>query len=158
MATKKTAKTKKSPTKITKKTLSDLAAVKVSKAKLKIPKNLGLAADRLYEVKNARLAAQQELKPLGAFETELKEHIINTLPKSRAEGIAGRVARATIKKRSIPRIEDEKKFMAFAKKAGNEDLFKIVPNQAAIEERWEQGQKIPGVGTFEVISVGINKL
>lgn len=139
-------------------TVTETITVKVDKSRLKVPKKLGQAADLLYQVKNERLAAQREMEPLSKFEKELKEHLINTLPKSEANGVAGSVARATIKTKEIPRVADEKKFLAYAKKPGNEDLIKMVPNIEAIEARLEDGKKVPGIEIFKAVTVSLNKL
>jgi len=139
-------------------TVNEKVSVKVNKRKLVIPKTLAGAADALYETKKQRLAAQNEIKPLAEFETALKEHLIQNLPKSEANGAIGKVAKAQVVKKDIPRIEDEKKFMAFAKKKGNEDLLKIVPNMEAIQERWEAKKAVPGVGSFTVVTISSTKL
>ena len=132
--------------------------VKVNKKALKLPKTLAGCADALYETKAARLAAQNEIKPLAKYETELKDYLINNLPKSQAEGISGKVSNAKIVRKEVPKIDDEKKFLAFAKKAGNEDLVKIVPNMEAIQARWDANKAVPGVGKFTVVTVSSTKL
>lgn len=137
---------------------SDKVAVKVNKRKLVVPKQLAACADALYETKQARLAAQKEIEPLTQFEKDLKAHLIDNLPKSKAEGISGKLSNAKIVRKDIPKVEDERKFLAFAKKTGNEDLVKIVPNLEAIQERWDAGKSIPGVGSFTVVTVSSTKL
>jgi hypothetical protein len=107
----------------------------------KIPKSLAQCADLLYTTK----------------EQPLKLHLIENLPLSNAKGVTGSVANATIKKESTWRVEDEAAFLKFAKRKGNEDLLKTVPNKEAIEERWEQGKKIPGVVEFEFKKVSLTK-
>src|SRR5690606_39535665 len=69
------------------------------------------------------------------FEKELKDYLINNLPKSQAEGISGKSANAKIVRKEIPFIEDEKKVLAFAKKPGNEDLIKVSVNTRSEERR-----------------------
>lgn len=125
---------------------------------LKIPANLAQAADLLYVVKKNRLAAQNALKPLVEFESELREHIINTLPKSKAGGIAGKIARATIEKKEVPVIEDERTFFKYAQRKGNEDLLTTKPDMKAVEQRWENNKAVPGVGKFTVVTLGLNKV
>jgi hypothetical protein len=124
----------------------------------KIPKSLAQCADLLYTTKEQRLKLQREqLEPLKKTESALKLHLIENLPLSNAKGVTGSVANATIKKESTWRVEDEAAFLKFAKRKGNEDLLKTVPNKEAIEERWEQGKKIPGVVEFEFKKVSLTK-
>lgn len=146
------------PAKVVAEPASVKVSVTVDKKKLKLPKSLAACADALYETKQQRLAAQNEIKPLAAFETELKDYLINNLPKSQAEGISGRAANAKIVRKEIPKIEDEKKVLAFARKPGNEDLIKVSINMEAVQARWDAGKKVPGVGSFTVVTVSSTKL
>lgn len=139
-------------------TVTEKVNVKVNKKKLKMPKSLAGCADALYDTKQQRLAAQNEIKPLAEFEKELKDYLINNLPKSQAEGISGKSANAKIVRKEIPFIEDEKKVLAFAKKPGNEDLIKVSVNMEAVEARWNDGKTIPGVGKHTVVTVSSTKL
>lgn len=139
-------------------TVNEKVSVKVNKRKLVIPKTLAGAADALYETKKQRLAAQNDIKPLAEFETALKEHLIQNLPKSDANGAIGKVAKAQVVKKDIPRVEDEKAFLKFAKKPGNEDLLKIVPNMEAIQARWDAKKAVPGVKSFTVVTISSTKL
>jgi len=125
---------------------------------LKLPKTVAAAADALYQTRIDRLAAQHDIEPLVRFEKDLKEFLINTLPKSDANGAIGKFAKAQIKTKDIPQIEDEKKFLAFARKPGNEDLLKIVPNMEAINARWDDKKKVPGVVSFKVVTISSTKL
>lgn len=143
---------------VTEKVSTDDVIVKVKKSALKMPKSLAGAADALYITKQRRLAAQKEIAPLSEFEKELKEYLINNLPKSQAEGISGKVASAKIVRKEIPYIEDESKVLAFAKKPGNEDLIKISINMEAVELRWNEGKTVPGVGKHTVVTVSSTKL
>lgn len=139
-------------------TVNEKVSVKVNKRKLKLPKTVAQAADALYETKKERLAAQHEIEPLAQYEKDLKEFLINNLPKSDANGAIGKVAKAQIKTKEIPTVDDEKKFLAFARKPGNEDLLKIVPNMEAIQQRWENKKVVPGVKAFTVVTISSTKL
>jgi hypothetical protein len=124
----------------------------------KVPKTLAEAADMYSRVREARLALQKASEPYQQFELELREHIIDNLPKSKAGGIAGKLVRVEIVKKEVPQVKDEKKFEAYARKKGNEDLMVTRPNTKAIGERWDAGKKIPGVEPFVVVSLSMHKL
>lgn len=124
----------------------------------KFPKAMGACADRLYELRNKRLAMQKEVDAVASEESALKEHIINTLPKSEASGVAGKLARVTVVTKQVPQVEDYDKFYAFVKKTGSFDLLQKRLSDAAIKERWEAGKEVPGVKAFNAVSVSINKV
>lgn len=140
------------------KTTEEAAAPKAPKPKFKFPPKMGACADRLYELREARLAKQKEADAIEAEEKALKEHIIQTLPKSESSGVAGKVARVTVVSKDVPRVEDWDKLYKYVKKTGAFELLQRRLSDAAVQERWEAGKEIPGVGTFGVVTVSINKV
>lgn len=125
---------------------------------MKIPKTIGACADLLYETKNKRLALQKQVDELAAFESSLKEHIINTLPKSDQTGAAGKVAKVSVVTKEIPQVQDWEAFYKHVKKTGDFELMQRRLADKAIQERWEHGKKVPGVGVFTAVTVSLNKL
>lgn len=126
--------------------------------KYKFPKAMGACADKLFELRNKRLAMQKEVDAVAAEETALKNHIIENLPKSEASGVAGKLARVTVVTKQIPQVKDWDAFYKYVKKTGSFDLMQKRLTDAAIKERWEAGKEIPGVEHFNAVSVSINKV
>lgn len=124
----------------------------------KFPKRLGTCADKLYELRQKRLDAQKVVDALAAEESALKTHIINTLPKSDASGVAGKLARVTVVSKDIPQVKDWKKFYAYVKRHSAFELMQRRLSNKAIEERLEDGKKIPGVEIFHATTVSLNKV
>lgn len=137
----------------------------------KAPKTLGAVADKLFTTRNARLALAKEVDALQAEETALKNHLIATLPKSDANGVAGKLCRVAVNKKDVARVEDWPGFYAglvadytshMRKKDGLQDgafaLLQRSLGKAAVKEAWENGKAVKGVGKFTVIDVSINKL
>lgn len=130
----------------------------MAEKKFKFPKSLAQCADRLYEVREKRLAEQKKVDEIEAEEKALKEHLINNLPKSEASGVAGKLARVTIVTKVIPQVEDWDKFYAHIKKTNSFDLMQRRVSDTAVKERWDNGKQVPGVKTFNALSVSINKV
>lgn len=126
--------------------------------KYKFPKKIGECADKLYLLRQKRLETQKLVDALEAEEKALKYHIIMTLPKSEASGVAGKLARVTVVNKSIPQISDWEQFAKYLKKTGDFDLIQHRLSPASVEERWEAGKEIPGVGEFKATTVSINKI
>jgi hypothetical protein len=126
--------------------------------KFDFPKTLGACADRLYELRQQRLEWQKKVDALEAEEKALKEHIIRNLPKSEATGVAGKLARVTVVTKEVPQVKDWDAFYKFVKKTGSFDLMQRRLTEAAVKERWEAGEEIPGVERFQVVTVSINKV
>lgn len=128
------------------------------KPKFKFPKAIGACADRLFTVREERLAIQRMVDKLAEEETAIKQHIIDNLPKSEASGVAGRLARVSVVSREVPQVKDWPKFYAHIKKTGDFDLLNRALSKSAIEARWEAGKEIAGVEHFTVVTVSMNKL
>lgn len=126
--------------------------------KFKFPKTIAACGDKAYELRIKRLAMQKEVDAIEAEEKALKEHIIQTLPKSEATGVAGRVARATVVTKEVPQVEDWEAFYKHVKKTGEFDLLNRALNKSAVEERWDHGKKVPGVKAFTAVSVSLAKV
>lgn len=130
----------------------------MSEIKYKFPKALGACADKLYQLREARLAKQKETDAIEAEEKALKEHLINNLPKSDASGVAGKVARVTVVTKPTPQVKDWDAFYKYVKKSGEFELMQRRLSDTAIRERWDAGKKVPGVESFNVTTVSINKV
>jgi len=124
----------------------------------KPPKTLGACADLLYKLKAERAIAQKVVDKFEADEKALKEHIINTLPKSETTGVAGKVCRVTVVTKEVPQIKDLAKFTAYIKKTGDFDLMQRRLSVEAVNARLDAGKKIPGIEIFNAVSVSVNKV
>ena len=120
---------------------------------------VGEIADLLYLTKQERLEVQKQVAALEAQEREIKAWLIDNLPKSEVSGVAGKLARVSIVSKEEPTIIDERKFRRFLQKTKRYELaYKLRPAGVAIKEAWEEGEEIPGIGPFTVVSVSMNKL
>ena len=125
---------------------------------MKIPESLGACADRLYELKAEKSAAQKVVEAIEAEETAIKNYIIDELPKSNASGIAGTKARVTVVTKPVPRATDWMEVYNFILRNDRFDLLQRRLSDAAVKEMWQDGQSVPGVEPFNVITVSINKV
>jgi hypothetical protein len=124
---------------------------------IKLPKTMGACADLLYETREKRLAAQKIVDELAKQEAAVREHIINNLPKSDT-GASGKRARVSVITKQVPQVKDWDKFYAHVKKTGQFELMQRRLADTAIRERWDNGKQVPGVETFGVVSVSLNKI
>lgn len=123
-----------------------------------LPKQLAQVADLMYTIREERYALQAQVDLLAEKESMCREHIINNLPKSQANGIAGQIARAEIKKKTKPTVKDWKKFWAYVFKTKNSSLVQQRVNDKAVMERWEANEVVPGVDKFTALTISLTKL
>jgi hypothetical protein len=127
-------------------------------ARLKIPTTLGACADLFYKTQQRRLALEAEAAKVAKDEAALKEHIINTLPKSDANGITGKLCRVTIRKTLVPTVSDWDQLYAYVLKTKDFSLLERRIGKAAVRERWEARKEVPGVEGFNVVTLSVSKL
>lgn len=124
----------------------------------KLPRTDAERADLLYNTRQQRLALQKEVDALQEQETELSNYFIENLPKSRASGVAGQTARVQLNTKTIPTVEDWSKFYKHVQKTGAFELLQRRLTEKAVTERWDAGERIPGVGRFNVVKVSCTLL
>jgi hypothetical protein len=124
----------------------------------KAPKNVAQAADRLFTARNERLKVQHSVTPLKEEEKHLTEYIINTLPKSDASGVAGKLARVSVTSKDMPTVKDWAKLFKFVAKNNAWHLLGKTINSEAVQEMLDKKKKVPGIELFKTTSVSLNKL
>jgi hypothetical protein len=130
----------------------------MSEVKYKFPKALAACADKYYQLKEQKAAAQKLVDAIDAEGKALKEHLINTLPKSEASGVAGKLARVTVVTKPVPQVKDWEKFYKYVKKTDQFELLQRRLSDAAVKERWDAGKQVPGVESFNVVTLSVNKI
>ena len=125
---------------------------------VKFPKTIGACADALYALRQERAALQATMKTLEDKEAALCEHIIETLPKSEASGVAGKVARVAVVVKVVPTVTDWDVLYKYIGKTKSWDLLQRRVSAAAVSERWDDAKDVPGVGRFNAVTVTVNKL
>lgn len=130
---------------------------------IKLPKTLAGCADRLYTVRQARLAKQRELEVFEREESALREHLIQNLPKSSATGIAGKLARVSILSKLVVQVTDWDALDQYIVKnyKKNPGVFSLLQRRvgdASVKEIWEAGKEVPGTQPLKVPFVSLSKL
>lgn len=120
-------------------------------AEFKIPTNIAQAVDLYGETKKQRLAKEKEAAVLEEQEKLLKQHLINSIPKSSATGVIGKLwsVQVVLKERVI--IDSENGgWEAVAEWAKKNKLkpFEWMQkklSEGVFKERLADGKVIPGV-------------
>lgn len=123
-----------------------------------LPKSLGLCTDLFAEVRDLRLAMQKVVDEVKARESEIRDHLIETIPKSDDTGVAGKKYRAQIVTKKRPAPGDWAKIHAYVQETGRFDLLQKRLSDKAVTDMWEEGQEVPGVDVFNAVEVSITKI
>jgi hypothetical protein len=108
-----------------------------AKPHIKFPATLPALADAYYETMQERLKLQKEVDKLEEKEKAFKAHLINNLPLSEANGVAGKVASVRIEQKDRVAVDNWDELQAYAiknVKKGGFAIFQRRVNDAAIKE------------------------
>src|SRR3546814_20099299 len=94
---------------------------------------------------------------LQAKESARAEYLSHNIPKSEGSGVACKAARATINKKSKPRVADWDALWAYVFKTKATDILQRRISDDAINSRWEAKKKVPGVESLEYWTVPLTK-
>lgn len=128
------------------------------KPKFKFPKTPGLWPDLLYELKQKRLAIQKQADAIEEEEKALKEHIINTLPKSEASGVSGKNYKVAVIQKMVPQVDSWDDFYKHILKTKDFGYLNRALNKGHVEEVWDAGKQVPGVKAFQAVTVSLTKI
>lgn len=126
----------------------------------RIPKRMGTVADLYYKTKQTRLALQKQVDLLKEQEKHLRDHVINTLPKSNATGVSGSLANVrTIPKTTLQAVDWEKVYKYIKRHDAFEMLQKRLSDKA-VQERMDaaRGHKLPGIIENGYVDVSLTKV
>jgi hypothetical protein len=123
-----------------------------------MPASIGMCADLYSEIRELRLAMQKMVDDVKARENEIKEHIIQELPKSNNTGAAGKRYRAQIVTKDVPTLKDWDAFTAFVVKSNRFDLLHKRVADKPVKDLWEAGESVPGIEKFKAVDVSITKI
>lgn len=131
------------------------------KLALKIPKSIPAAVDMYWEYNQRRLALQREVDAIEVDEKLLKEHLVQTIPKSNSTGVAGKLASVKVVTKDIPTVTDWDKFYAHIAKNRAKGAFALLGRRlsdTAIREIWDNGKTVPGVGHYQAVVLSVSKV
>jgi hypothetical protein len=115
-------------------------------------KELAKRADAYATIKAQRLAADKAAAALKVEEAKAKAFLMETMLAQEVTAIGGAIIRLELDSEPVqePVVEDWPKLYAYIKKTGDFSLLEKRIGKAAVKEQWENGKKLPGVGSFPV--------
>lgn len=126
-----------------------------------LPTSMGRCADLYHDIRDLRLAMENEVKEIKARESEIKEHLINNLTKGEDTGAAGLRYRAQIvtKRKPILSPDGWGAFTSWIRKNNRFDMLqKRLSDKAVMDFQEEEGRTLPGLEIMNVPDVSITKI
>ena len=125
----------------------------------KLPKTkLGALADRLHEVREARLALQAVTDAVKREVQRIIDHIIETLDADSEGGVIGKKYKAVVVREEKAVVEDWDALYKHIRENDAFDLLNRALNAAAVKARYAESLSVPGVGTFQAKKISLTKV
>ena len=123
-----------------------------------IPTSIGRCADLYSDTRQLRLAMEKEAAEVKAYESKIRDYIIDNLSKSDDTGASGLKYRAQIVTKLQASVTDWTATHAYVQKTGRFDLLQKRISDTAVKAMWEEGETVPGVERMNVVDVSITKI
>lgn len=143
----------------------DLPAGHPLKVGSPLPSSMGRCADLYHDIREMRLAMEKEVEEIKGRETEIQEHIINTLSVGDDTGAAGLKYRAQVVVKPKPRLltgEGGDGWGLFTSWVRKNDFFNMLQkriNETAVAEFMDaEGRVPPGLERVNVKTLSVTKI
>src|SRR5512139_3306641 len=119
---------------------------------------LGQRIDALLRLRRQRAEAERRVAALGAAIAAAEQVILTELAATGLTSGRGRIAQATASPHAYPVIDDYEKFTRYVRRADAFELLQRRPAVAAIRERWEANERVPGIGAVSIIKLNVTAI
>jgi len=119
---------------------------------------MGELADLHKEWEIKRLALDKQSTAAKAHETAAEQLLVAQMLKQEVTAAGGHDYTATLKKKFKPTVRDWGAFNRYILENQDLSLLQKRPSEAAVAERWEAGEIVPGVEKFPVYSLSMSKV
>ena len=92
-----------------------------------------------------------------AEETAIKDHLISKL-QGETTGVAGKLCRVQAVTKLVPLASDWAAFWKAFNPKTDSDLVQKRVSVAAVQARWDAGEKVPGVDAVQIVDLSVSKL
>jgi len=121
--------------------------------------DLSKIADKLYTLRQERLAAQKQVDALEAQEKELRSKLFAELKASPTRMAVGSIAQAEVKSSIVPTLTDSEAFLSWARKSPKRhDLLKVGVATDAWRKFVANGGVVEGVEAFTKEDLSLTKV
>lgn len=118
----------------------------------------GKAADMLYKLKDRISEAKQKVDELDSERKELEAWLIDNLPKTDTTGVSGKLATVRVVTKVKPTVTDWDAFYKHISRTKSWEFLQKRLGEKAIQERWDAGKVIPGVGEYNAVTISLTKV
>lgn len=127
------------------------------KPKRTLPKTLGAMSDLGRTLDAERLELEKVVKAIHSELARYKIHMNDLMKAAGVEETHGKVGRASKYVEYVGNVTDWKKFWAHIRKTNSFEFLHKRASTGALQERWDRGDKVPGVERVGVVRVKFGK-
>ena len=131
----------------------------LEEAPIEFPADVGECIDKLFMLRSQRIMLGKEIAERKRTEAKYTLHIIGKLRDAKLSGGMGSKANASYKIEKVPTATKEgwPKIWKYIKEHDAFDLLAKKLSGKAVKERWEAGEIIEGIETFDKPKLSLTK-
>ena len=118
---------------------------------------IALKADAYKALRTKRLDLSHQVDELKKEETQLMNELIEVLSEQGVEGVQGKTCRVSLNPSIVPIVVDWDKLNKYILKNEALEFFQQRLSVTAVRDRWDAGEKVPGVKEDTKIKLKVNK-
>jgi hypothetical protein len=122
-----------------------------------MPKTIGTCADHAYKIQQERLKLQKRVDDMKAQELALLKHAEVMMQKAHLEVCKGKLGQIRRSMEALPQGENWGKIYEHIAETGQFELLQRRISVSACRERWDLGEKIPGIDRIDLIRPRLSK-
>jgi hypothetical protein len=115
-------------------------------------------ADQYYAARSLRLDKEREAFKLQEVETELKGQLIHAMLEEKLTVVGGQSCIVRYHRKLKPIPEDWTKVWGHIQSTGEFELLQKRLTDSAIQERWDNGIEVPGIGRFPIDDITVSAI
>jgi len=127
-------------------------------AKLRLPKTIGGTIDAMFKNRQTQQEIGKQLSAAKEDYKALENHAFENFAKDNLEGGRGKLAQASISRKVVPQVEDWDTLYKYISRTKSFDLLQKRLSTMAVNQRWDDKKKVPGVDSFTKISISLTKV
>jgi hypothetical protein len=123
----------------------------------KLPTKLGDCIDLFAAAYTERKRREAEALEVKKYEDAIEEHIVKLFGAQELNGARGKLGSISLVEKDVPTVTDWDAFYAYIYKNQAWEMLQKRPGDRACQERWDAGEKIPGVDKLHKKDVRLTK-
>lgn len=122
------------------------------------PAELAALTDQFAGLRRRKAELQKQVDEAASDADKIRKFLIAAMQEAGLNTVGGVIASVALRTKRVPKVENYDALYAHLRACGEFDLLYRRVNEAAVKERWNVGEQVPGVTSVEITDLSISTL